>query len=344
MTTTNFPPTNAFQPVQLGTHGPTVSRAGLGTMRISAALPERTSVAREDEGIRVICAAAEAGLTLLDTGDFYSGGHNEILVGRALRQLNRDNVVLSVKFGMLQLPSGGMPAVDGRPQAIKNFLTYSLTRLGVDHIDIYRLARRDPDVPIEESVGAIAEMIEQGYVRYIGLSEIGATALRKAAAVHPISDLQTEYSLIERGIEAEILPTARELGIAITAYGILSHGLLSQDFLDGRAAREPGQFMHPRFKGEAGQRNLVIVRALAAVAEQHGLSLAQAATAWVLAQGTDIVPIIGSTRLASLTESLAALKIAFTCDDLRAIEEAVPADGVAGERHVPQQMAFFDRS
>lgn len=335
---------NAFRSVQLGANGPTVSRAGLGAMRISTALPERTSPEREEEGLRVIRAAAEAGITLLDTGDFYSGGHNEILVGRALKELNRDNIILSVKFGMLQVPSGGMPGVDGRPEAIKNFLTYSLTRLGVDHIDIYRPARLDHNVPIEDTVGAIAELVEQGYVRYIGLSEIGATTLRRAAAVHPISDLQIEYSLIERGIEDEILPAARELGVAITAYGILSHGLLSEDFLDGRAAKEPSQFMHPRFKGEAGKRNLVIAQALASVAQSHGVSLAQAATAWVLAQGSDIVPIIGSTRITSLKESLSALELHLHEEDLRAIEDAVPPDGVAGERHVPQQMAFFDRT
>nr|WP_235659247.1 aldo/keto reductase [Mycobacteroides abscessus] len=312
-------------------------------MRISASLPERTTVEREEEGLKVIRAAAEAGITLFDTGDFYGGGHNELLVGRALKQFNRDEVTLSVKFGMLQLPGGGMSAVDSRPESIKNFLTYSLTRLGVDHIDIYRPARLDKTVPIEETVGALSELVEQGYIRHIGLSEIGATTLRRAAAIHPISDLQIEYSLIERGIETAILPAARELGVAITAYGILSHGLLSQDFLSGRTLKEPGQFMHPRFKGQAGTRNLRTAQALASVAEQHGVTLAQAATAWVMAQGSDVIPIIGSTRMTSLQESLGALQLKFSSTDLQAIEDAVPPEGIAGERHIPQQMAFFDR-
>ncbi|EFV13697.1 hypothetical protein HMPREF9336_01432 [Segniliparus rugosus ATCC BAA-974] len=320
-----------------------MSRVGLGTMRISSALPARTSAEREEEGLRTIRAATDSGITLIDTGDFYSGGHNELLVGRALKELDRDSMVLSVKFGMLQLPGGGMPGVDGRPESVKNFLTYSLTRLGVDHIDIYRLARIDQTVPVEDTVGALAELVEQGYIRYIGLSEIGATALRRAAAVHPISDLQIEYSLIEREREKEVIPAARELGIGITAYGILSHGLLSEAFLSGRTAHEPGQFMHPRFQGEAGARNLVIAQALARVAEQHGATLAQAATAWVLAQGEDIVPIVGSTRVASLRESLKALDLVFTKADLAAIESAVPPEGLAGDRHIPQQMQFFDR-
>src|SRR4051812_15879822 len=205
----------------LGSNGPQVSAVGLGCMGMSGMY----GASDEAEGIATIHAALDAGINLLDTGDFYGMGHNEMLIREALRGRNRDDVLISVKFGAQRGPDGAWLGYDARPAAVKTALAYSLNRLGVDHIDVYRPARLDSDVPIEETVGAIAEMVEAGYVRHIGLSEVGAETVRRAAATHPIADLQIEYSLISRGIEDEILPTCRELGIAVTAYGVLSRGL-----------------------------------------------------------------------------------------------------------------------
>jgi aryl-alcohol dehydrogenase-like predicted oxidoreductase len=295
------------------------------------------------ESIATIHAAIDAGVNLIDTGDFYGMGHNEMLIGRALRDRRRDDVQISVKFGALRAPDNAWGGFDGRPAAVKNFLAYSLNRLGVDHIDIYRPARLDPTVPIEDTVGAIAEMVEAGYVRHIGLSEMGSDTIRRAAAVHPIADLQIEYSLISRGIEADILKTTRELGIGITAYGVLSRGLLSNSLsTGGQFAAGDFRARSPRFQGENLTRNLALVDALGAIAERRGVSVAQLAIAWVLAQGDDIVPVLGARKVARLQESVAAADIRLTADELATIESAVPADAVSGARYDVAGMATLD--
>ncbi|MEU5207871.1 aldo/keto reductase [Streptomyces sp. NPDC020742] len=326
----------------LGTTGPQTSALGLGCMGMSA-LYGNTD---RGESIATIHAALDAGVTLLDTGDFYGMGHNELLINEALRTAPtaaRNSAQISVKFGALRTIEGGFTGYDGRPNAVKNFAAYSLQRLGTDHIDIYRIARLDPDVPIEETVGAIAELVAAGHVRHIGLSEVGAETLRRAAAVAPISDLQIEYSLISRGIEDTILPTARELGIGITAYGVLSRGLISGHFdRDRKLAANDFRGMSPRFQGENLTRNLDLVDALRKIAEQKGITVAQAAIAWVLSRGEDIVPLVGARRRDRLAEALGALDIALDAGDLAAIEQAVPADAAAGARYPAAQMAHLD--
>ncbi|GGT52179.1 aldo/keto reductase [Streptomyces coeruleorubidus] len=326
----------------LGTTGPQVSALGLGCMGMSALYGE----ADRAESVATIHAALEAGVTLLDTGDFYGMGHNEMLIGEALRTASaarREQALVSVKFGALRDPDGGWSGYDGRPAAVKNFAAYSLQRLGVDHIDVYRIARLDPDVPIEETVGAIAELVEKGYVRHIGLSEVGADTIRRAAATAPISDLQIEYSLISRGIEDEILPTTRELGIGITAYGVLSRGLISGHFTADRQLGA-GDFraMSPRFQGDNLRHNLNLVEALRKIAEQKGVSVAQIAIAWALSRGEDIVPLVGARRRDRLTEALGALDVTLDAADLAAIEEAVPPGAAAGDRYPAAQMAHLE--
>jgi aryl-alcohol dehydrogenase-like predicted oxidoreductase len=326
----------------LGTTGPQVSALGLGCMGMSALYGDTDRA----ESIATVHAALEAGVTLLDTGDFYGMGHNELLVGEALRTAPaalREQALVSVKFGALRGPDGSWLGYDGRPEAVKNFAAYSLQRLGVDHIDVYRLARLDPAVPVEETVGAIAGLVEQGYVRHIGLSEVGADTVRRAAATAPITDLQIEYSLISRGIEDRILPTTRELGIGITAYGVLSRGLISGHFTaDRQLAANDFRALSPRFQGENLQHNLSLVEALRKIAEQKGVSVAQIAIAWVLARGEDIVPLVGARSRNRLTEALGALDVTLDAADLTAIEEAVPADAAAGERYPEAQMAHLD--
>ncbi|SOD86769.1 Predicted oxidoreductase [Streptomyces sp. Ag109_G2-15] len=326
----------------LGTTGPQVSALGLGCMGMSALYGD----ADRAESVATIHAALEAGVTLLDTGDFYGMGHNELLIGEALRTApaaRREQALVSVKFGALRGPDGGWTGYDGRPAAVKNFAAYSLQRLGVDHIDVYRIARLDPDVPIEETVGAIAELIEQGYVRHVGLSEVGAETIRRAAAVAPIADLQIEYSLISRGIEESILPTTRELGISVTAYGVLSRGLISGHFSrDRQLAANDFRVYSPRFQGDNLQHNLNLVDALRKIAEQKGVTVAQIAIAWVLSRGEDIVPLIGARTRERLDESLGALDVTLDAADLTAIEQAVPADAAAGDRYPTAAMAHLD--
>jgi pyridoxine 4-dehydrogenase len=297
--------------------------------------------ADEAESIATIRAALDAGVNLLDTGDYYAMGDNETLIREALR--GRDQAVISVKFGVLRDPAGGWAGVDGRPVAVKNFLAYSLRRLGTDHIDIYRLGRYNPEVPIEETVGAIAEMVEAGYVRHVGLSEVGAETIRRAHATHPISDLQIEYSLISRGIEEEILPTCRELGLGITAYSVLSRGLLSGYWSKDRETASTDFRSHaPRFSAENLDRNLDLVEALRGVAEVKDASVAQVAIAWVLSRGEDIVPLVGARTRERLAESLGAIELELSADDLAAIEAAVPAGSAVGERYDEGQMAILD--
>jgi aryl-alcohol dehydrogenase-like predicted oxidoreductase len=324
----------------LGQTGPTVSRLGLGAMGMS----DLYGPADRQESIGTLHAALEAGITLIDTGDFYGMGHNELLIAEALAGRDRDNAVISVKFGAQRDPAGNWIGYDARPQAVKTFAAYSLKRLGTDHIDIYRPARLDPNVPIEDTIGAIADLVKAGYVRHIGLSEVSAETIRRAHAVHPISDLQIEYSLVSRGIESNgILATCRELGIGITAYGVLSRGLISGHW---SAAREgEADFrgkMSPRFQGENLQRNLALVERMRAFADSKGLSTAQLAIAWVLAQGEDIVPLIGARTRPRLEEALGALGAALGPDDLAQLGGIVPADAVSGTRYNQHQMAHLD--
>jgi pyridoxine 4-dehydrogenase len=323
---------------QLGTTGPRVSQLGLGCMGMS----DLYGPADRGESIATIHAALEAGITLLDTGDFYGMGHNEMLIRDALAGRPRDQALISVKFGALRGPDGAWVGYDARPQAVKNFAAYSLKRLGVDHIDIYRPARLDPEVPIEETVGAIAELVKAGYVRHIGLSEVSAATLRRAHAVHPISDLQIEYSMISRGIEAEILPVARELGIGITAYGVLSRGLISGHWTKQREGEQDFRGRSPRFQGENLEANLALVERVRKIAEEMGVSVAQVAIAWVLAQGDDIVPLIGARRRERLQEALGAAGLVLSAADLAKLAEAVPPEAVAGERYNAQSMVHLD--
>jgi len=295
-----------------------------------------------DESIATIHAALEAGITLLDTGDFYGMGHNELLIREALAAHARERVLISVKFGALRDPAGVWSGYDSRPAAIKNFLAYSLRRLGVDYIDIYRPARLDPAVPIEDTVGTIADLIKAGYVRHVGLSEVGAATLRRAQAVHPICDLQIEYSLVSRGIEAEILPVCRELGIGVTAYGVLSRGLISGHWSKQRTGESGFRAMSPRFQGENLESNLRLVERLREVASEIGCTVAQVAIAWVAAQGADIIPLIGSRRRDQLTEALGALDLRLSQEQLRSLTRAVPPEAVAGGRYAPAQLAHLD--
>jgi len=327
---------------QLGSHGPQVSAIGLGTMGMS----DMYGPADRAESIATIHAALDAGVTLLDTGDFYGMGHNEMLLGEALKGRNRQQVQISVKFGALRGPARGeFNGYDSRPAAVRNFIGYSLQRLGVEYIDIYRPARLDPGVPIEETIGAIANLIKQGHVRYIGLSEVGAQTIRRAQAVHPIADLQIEYSLISRGIEREIIPTCRELGVGITAYGVLSRGLISGHW---QKDSDKGDFRSraPRFQGANLETNLALVERLRAVASAIGASVAQVAIAWVIAraatQQASIVPLIGARRRDRLAESLGALDIRLSPDQIQEIERAVPAEAAAGERYPQAQLAHMD--
>lgn len=319
---------------KLGSTGPAVFPLALGCMGMSGMY----GPAEENESIATIHAALDHGITLLDTGDFYGMGHNEMLIGRALRG-RRDQALLSVKFGALRTPSGGWSGFDGRPAAVKSFLAYSLTRLGVDHIDIYRPSRLDPSVPIEETIGAIADMVKAGYVRAIGLSEVGAETIRRAHAVHPICDLQIEYSLVSRGPEAQIFPALAELGIGVTAYGVLSRGLLS-----GSKPAEKGDFRAylPRFTGENREKNERLAARLQELAAEKGVTATQLAVAWVLAKGETIVPVIGARKRTQLEEALGALAVELSPADLARIEETVPASAVAGTRYDPIQMRMLD--
>src|ERR1700677_5024577 len=320
----------------LGRDGPVVSRAGLGLMGMSGIYGQ----ADDRESLATIHAAVDAGITLLDTGDFYGMGHNELLLRDALREIPRESVFIQVKFGGQRDPSGAFIGHDASPTAVKNSLAYTLTRLGTDYVDLYQPARLDPRVPIEETVGAVAEMIKAGYVRYLGLSEMGADTIRRAHAVHPVAALQIEYSLMSRGIEARILPAVRELGISVTAYGILSRGLLSS----GTARLAPGdpRARFPRFSGENHARNLELLTALEAIADDHGVTAAQLAIAWVASRGDDIIPLIGTKRRDRLAEALQALDLTLSTDDLAAIEAAVPAGAVAGDRYAKSQVITLD--
>ncbi|MBV8778804.1 MAG: aldo/keto reductase [Alphaproteobacteria bacterium] len=323
---------------RLGGTGPEVSRIGLGCMAMSGMY----GPADRAEAIATIHAALDAGINLIDTGDFYGMGHNELLIAEALRGVPRDRYLLSVKFGAMRDRGGGWIGQDCRPAAVKNFLAYSLERLGTDYIDIYRPARLDPQVPIEETVGAIAECVSAGWVRHVGLSEVGPETLRRATAVHPICDLQIEYAMTTRNIERAVLPACRELGIGITAYGVFSRGLLTGGWQPG--APKPGDYRHhtPRFQGGAGERNAATAARLGEIAQGFGLSAGQLALAWVLAQGEDIVPLVGARRPDRIAEAVAALEAAIGPKDWLEVEAAIPPDAIEGDRYAAPQMAQLD--
>jgi aryl-alcohol dehydrogenase-like predicted oxidoreductase len=323
----------------LGRNGLKVSALGLGCMGMS----DMYGASDRSESIATIHHALDAGITLLDTGDFYGMGHNEMLLGEALAGRPREGYLLSVKFGAQRGPDGAWLGYDARPAAVKTALAYSLKRLRTDYIDIYRPARLDPNVPIEDTVGAIADLVKAGYVRRLGLSEMGAETIRRAQAVLPVCDLQIEYSLISRGIESAILSVCRELGIGITAYGVLSRGLISGHWSKQRGTDARDFRSHaPRFQGENLEHNLALVEQLRAIAEARGISVAQLAIAWVLSRGEDIVPLVGARTRTRLQEALGALEIVLSDGELAAIERAVPPDAAAGERYSAQGMASLD--
>jgi aryl-alcohol dehydrogenase-like predicted oxidoreductase len=322
---------------ELGRGGPQVSRVGLGLMGMSGIY----GPADASESLATIRAALDAGITLLDTGDFYGMGHNELLLKDALRGVDRSSVFIQVKFGGQRDPSGAFIGFDASPAAVKNSLAYTLTRLGTDYVDLYQPSRLDRRVPIEETVGAIAEMIQAGYVRYLGLSEMGPETIRRAAAVQPVAGLQIEYSLMSRGIEAAILPTVRELGIGVTAYGIMSRGLLSTDSARSITPADP-RARFPRFQGDNLRRNLDLLAELEQIAASRDVTTAQLAIAWVLSRGRDIIPLLGTKRRDRLAEALVALDLTLAPEELGAIEAAVPASAVAGDRYDAGGMASLD--
>ena len=328
-----------MQTMKLGRSGPEVSALGLGCMGMS---PGVYGPADEAESIATIRAALDAGINFLDTGDFYGMGHNEMLIRRALEGVPRDRLVISVKFGALRDPAGMFVGNDSRPAAVKNFLAYTLRRLDTDHIDIYRPARLDPTVPIEDTIGAIADMIRAGYIRHVGLSEVGAETIRRAHAVHPIADLQIEYSLMSRGIEKAILPTTRELGIGITAYGVLSRGLLSGRLPPAGNKGDLRIVRMPRFQQGNVEQNLRLVEALRQIGNEKGASPAQLALAWVRSRGNDILPVMGARRRDQLKKSLDALDLKLSAADLARIDAAVSPELTAGTRYDAPQMAHLD--
>jgi aryl-alcohol dehydrogenase-like predicted oxidoreductase len=325
---------NTKPTTKLGETGPQVFPLGLGCMGFSGMY----GPAEDAESVATIQAAIDAGVTLLDTGDFYGMGHNEMLVGRAITG-RRDRVQVSVKFGGMRDPKGAFIGLDMRPVAVKNFVAYSLKRLGVDVIDIYRPARLDPSVPIEETVGAIADLITAGYVRHIGLSEVGVETITRAHKVHPIVDLQIEYALVTRGPEAKIFPLLKQLGVSATLYGIFSRGLLT-----GSKVAGPADFRAhlPRFSGETGAQNQRIVESVQAFAKARGLTPGQLAVAWALAAQPGFVPLVGARTRVQLADSLAALDKPLNAEDVRALEALVPADAIQGTRYGAEQMAHLD--
>lgn len=328
-----------MQARQLGKGGPAVSAIGLGCMGMSGLYGH----ADERESIATVHAALDAGVTLFDTGDFYGMGHNEMLLQKALVGQQRDRFFIGVKFGGMRGPNGAFIGVDARPVAVKNFLAYTLRRLGTDYVDLYQPARVDPAVPIEDTVGAISEMVKAGYVRHIGLSEASSDTIRRAHAVHPIAALQIEYSLIARGVEADILPTSRQLGISLVAYGVFSRGLLTGHVPSRESvARGDIRTHFPRFQGENLARNQQWISRLREIARQKGMSVAQLALAWALSKGKDIIPLVGTKRREQLAEALEALQVSFSADEVAAMESAVPPESVAGDRYAPEQMKVLD--
>jgi aryl-alcohol dehydrogenase-like predicted oxidoreductase len=327
-----------MQTRQLGRNGPVLPALGLGCMGMS----DFYGTADEAESRATIRAAIDAGVKLLDAGDFYGWGHNELLVAQALEGVPRDRVFLAVKFGALRDPGGGWGGFDARPAHLRNYLAQTLRKLRTDHVDLYQPARLDPAVPIEEVVGTMAELVKAGWIRYVGLSEVGPDTLRRASRVHPIAQLQIEYSLMSRGIEAKVLPACRELGIGVTAYGVLSRGLLGGHMRGGPDRPRDGRGRFPRFQGENLEKNLALVEALRAVAAEKGATPSQLAIAWVLSRGNDVLPLVGARRRVQLADALQALELRLSPDDLTRIESAVPAGAVAGARYDERGMGTLD--
>jgi aryl-alcohol dehydrogenase-like predicted oxidoreductase len=327
----------ALENRKLGRLGPALFPIGLGCMAMS----DVYGPSDEAESIATIHAAIDGGINLLDTGDFYGMGHNEMLIAKALTRTKREQVFIQVKFGALRDPQGRFLGFDSRPAAVKTSLAYSLKRLNTDYIDLYQPARLDPNVPIEETIGAIVELVQAGYVRHVGLSEVGVETIRRADMAHPITELQIEYSLMSRGIEARILPAVRELGIGITAYGVLSRGLLSGKTASSMTSTDFRSHL-PRWSGENEQRNLTMVGRLNEIAKEKGVTSSQLAMAWVLSRGKDIVPLAGSRTRAQLADLLGALEIELSAEDVARLEAAVPADAVAGTRYGEAQMVMLD--
>jgi aryl-alcohol dehydrogenase-like predicted oxidoreductase len=324
---------------RLGKDGPHVSAIGLGCMGMSGMY----GPASEQESIATIHAAMDAGINLFDTGDFYGMGHNELLLHKALAGMPRDRYFIGVKFGAMRAPNGAFVGIDTRPVAVENFLAYTLKRLGTDYVDLYQPARVDPAVPIEDTIGAIAKMVKAGYVRHIGLSEASSATIRRAVAVHPISALQIEYSLVSRSIEANILPTVRELGISVTAYGVFSRGLLTGSVPSGEStARGDIRGHFPRFQGENLAANQRMIGKLQAIAREKGVSVAHLALGWILTKGSDIIPLVGARTQAQLNEALETMKLSFSTDEIAALENALPAKSVAGDRYAAEQMSTLD--
>lgn len=325
---------------QLGTTGVSVSELGLGTSGLSrhAASFDRD---KDEASIATIEAAIDAGITFIDTADFYGRGHNEMMIGRAIAG-RRDKVFLSVKFGALVAPSGQMIGLDGRPTSVKNFAAYSLQRLGVDVIDLYQPGRADPGVPYEETIGAVADLIREGKVRYLGVSEVGADTLRRAHRVHPITALEIEYSLAFRMIEAEILAAARELGIGIVAYRVLADGLLT-GALSADAPPTGGHFIPPRLMGENLKRNVAVAAFLNEIAAGKGFTPAQIAIAWVSSRGHDVLPLVGISRPERIKDNLRALDVRFTADELAKLDQVFAPGAIVGARYPEFAMEWAAR-
>ncbi len=323
---------------RLGIAGPVASAVGLGCMAMSGVYGQ----AIHEESLATIHEAVDAGINLIDTGDFYGMGHNEMLIGEALRGIDRDRVLLSVKFGAQRDPAGAWLGFDASPAAVKTALAYSLKRLGTDYIDIYRPARLDPRVPIEDTIGAMADLVRSGWVRHIGLSEVGSETLRRAAAIHPVCDLQIEYSLLSRDIEASILPTCRELGIGITAYGVLSRGLIGGIHQLSAFAEGDWRRSAPRFSGSNLEQNLRLLQPLHEIAARHDASAAQVAFAWVMHQGEDIVPLLGSSRRVTLRDALRAPQLSLDAAELKRLDMVFAPGVAAGERYAAPQLVHLD--
>lgn len=322
----------------LGKDGPLVSAIGLGCMAMSGSY----GASSDDESIGTILAALDEGVTLVDTGDFYGMGHNELLLREAIWERSRERVFLSVKFGVQAGPDRKLLGIDCRPSAVKSSLAYTLRRLGTDYVDLYQPARLDPDVPIEDTVGAIAELIQAGYVRHLGLSEVGADTLRRAHAVHPVSAVQMEYSLMSRTVERSVLTAARELGVSLVAYGVLSRGLMGGSVANTRRPPIDNRLHYPRFQGDNLERNLAIVEALHSLAQARGVTVAQLAIAWVLSRGDDVIALVGARRRAQLLHAVQAEELTLSAGELEALEAAVPVGAVAGDRYPSAQMTRLD--